>query len=123
LTLCGTVCLYRWISDFISWRFAVGDIAYADAWVKEETGGYVKPLNLSDHGAEYDKILNDFYDEIEEISRDVPYMVGPGKFLDLGEVSCLTYIGNHEANCDNGSNLTLCLPGQLNFTGYRAHWK
>lgn len=30
--------------------------------------------------------------------------------------------GNHEANCDNGANLTLCLPGQLNFTGYRAHW-
>lgn len=31
--------------------------------------------------------------------------------------------GNHEANCDNGSNLTICVPGQLNFTGYIAHWK
>jgi acid phosphatase type 7 len=31
-------------------------------------------------------------------------------------------IGNHEANCDNGSNLGICLPGQLNFTGYRSHW-
>src|SRR5215469_4587536 len=31
--------------------------------------------------------------------------------------------GNHEANCDNGADLTLCLPGQLNFTGYIAHWK
>jgi len=51
---------------------------------------------------EYDKILNEFYDEIEPITRDVPYMVGPG---------------NHEANCDNGANLTLCLPGQLNFYG------
>ena len=55
----------------------MGDIAYADAWLKEETGGYL-PENLNDKGAEYDKILNDFYNEIEEISRDVPYMVGPG---------------------------------------------
>jgi acid phosphatase type 7 len=86
----------------------VGDIAYADSWVKEETGGYLQPLNLTDHGAAYDRILNDFYNEIEPISRDVPYMVLPG---------------NHEANCDNGSNLTLCVPGQLNFTGFRAHWK
>ena len=102
----------------------VGDIAYADAWLKEEKGGYVTPLNLSDSGAEYDKILNDFYDEIEEISRDVPYMVGPGKSLHhrIG-MHLLTYPGNHEANCDNGADLTLCLPGQLNFTGYRAHWK
>jgi hypothetical protein len=30
--------------------------------------------------------------------------------------------GNHEANCDNGSNMDICPPGQLNFTGYRAHW-
>jgi hypothetical protein len=48
--------------------------------VKEEKGGYVTPLNLHDNGAEYDKILNEFYNEIEPISRDVPYMVGPGKF-------------------------------------------
>ena len=58
----------------------VGDIAYADAWLKEETGGYVTPLNKTDNGAEYDKILNEFYDEIEPISSDVPYMVGPGEF-------------------------------------------
>ena len=31
--------------------------------------------------------------------------------------------GNHEANCDNGANLSVCVPGQLNFTGYRLHWK
>lgn len=59
----------------------MGDIAYADAWLKEETGGYIKPLNTSDHGAVYDRILNEFYDEIEPISRDVPYMVGPGENL------------------------------------------
>src|ERR1700722_16715261 len=72
--------------------FIVGDIAYADAWLKEETGGYVTPLNESDGGAEYDKILNDFYDEIEPISRDVPYMVGPGKSLIALAVNMLTDI-------------------------------
>ncbi|KAK9235148.1 hypothetical protein V1525DRAFT_284764 [Lipomyces kononenkoae] len=90
--------------DFI-WH--VGDLAYADAWIKEEKGGYVSPYNLMDNGAEYDRILNDFYDEVEELSSAKPYMVGPG---------------NHEANCDNGSNLSICVPGQLNFTGYRQHW-
>ncbi|KIN08412.1 hypothetical protein OIDMADRAFT_187792 [Oidiodendron maius Zn] len=90
--------------DFI-WH--VGDIAYADAWLKEEKGGYITPLNTSDNGAVYDRILNDFYNEVEEISSDTPYMVSPG---------------NHEANCDNGSNLTICVAGQTNFTGFRAHW-
>ncbi|KFY82131.1 hypothetical protein V500_10800 [Pseudogymnoascus sp. VKM F-4518 (FW-2643)] len=89
--------------DFV-WH--VGDIAYADAWLKEEKAGYI-PLNKTDGGAEYDKILNQFYNQTEEISSIKPYMVGPG---------------NHEANCDNGSDLTICLPGQLNFTGYRTHW-
>ena len=58
----------------------MGDLAYADAWLKEETGGYVKPLNESDNGAEYDKILNEFYDEIEVLSQDRPYMVAVGMF-------------------------------------------
>lgn len=61
--------------------FVVGDIAYADAWLKEEKGGYITPLNTSDNGAVYDRILNEFYDEVEEISSDTPYMVGPGKYL------------------------------------------
>src|SRR6266480_3589813 len=41
------------------------------------------------------------------------------------EICLLTlYQGNHEANCDNGNpNVNICVPGQLNFTGYRAHWK
>jgi acid phosphatase type 7 len=56
----------------------VGDIAYADAWLKDEKGGYVKPLNLTDNGAEYDRILNDFYNEIAPISSARPYMVAVG---------------------------------------------
>lgn len=58
--------------------FLVGDIAYADAWLKEEKAGYVTPLNKSDGGAEYDKILNQFYNQTEVISSAKPYMVGPG---------------------------------------------
>lgn len=60
--------------------FLVGDLAYADAWLKEEQGGYVTPLNVNDGGAEYDKILNEFYDEIEVLSQDRPYMVAAGMF-------------------------------------------
>ncbi|KUJ12559.1 Metallo-dependent phosphatase [Mollisia scopiformis] len=94
------------IDDFdLVWH--VGDIAYADAWLKEENGGYAAPLNTSDFGMEYEKILNDFYVEIQPISAVKPYMVA---------------VGNHEANCDNGANFTICPQGQLNFTGYRAHW-
>jgi acid phosphatase type 7 len=58
----------------------VGDIAYADYWLKEEQQGYITPLNTTDHGKEYDKILNEFYGEIAEVSQDRPYMVGVGKF-------------------------------------------
>jgi hypothetical protein len=58
----------------------VGDLAYADAWIKEETSGYVTPLNETDGGAEYDKILNDFYSEIEVLSSTRPYMVAAGRF-------------------------------------------
>lgn len=50
------------------------------------------PLNISDNGAEYDKILNEFYVEIEPISRDVPYMVGPGESLITLVVDILTDI-------------------------------
>lgn len=55
-------------------------------------GGYVTPLNTSDYGAEYDKILNEFYVEIEEISRDRPYMVGPGESFIALVVDILTDI-------------------------------
>jgi hypothetical protein len=41
--------------------------------------------------------------------------------VDVGQLTLCQ--GNHEANCDNGANLSVCVPGQLNFTGYRLHWK
>lgn len=57
----------------------VGDIAYADSWLKEEKSGYISPLNTTDNGAEYDKILNEFFVQVEPISSVRPYMVGPGE--------------------------------------------
>jgi acid phosphatase type 7 len=54
-------------------------MAYADSWVKEEQGGYVNPLNLTDGGKEYDRILNDFYNEVQPLSEERPYMVAAGK--------------------------------------------
>lgn len=48
--------------------------------LKEETGGYVTPLNETDNGAEYDKILNEFYNETEVLTSVKPYMVLPGGY-------------------------------------------
>jgi hypothetical protein len=35
--------------------------------------------------------------------------------------------GNHEANCDNGGtsgyHVSICVPGQTNFIGYRNHFR
>lgn len=103
----------------------MGDIAYADAWLKEEKGGYAAPLNTSDYGLEYEKILNDFYTQIQPLSAVKPYMVAVGTTLPnyIQILILILHPGNHEANCDNGADLTICPPGQLNFTGYRAHWK
>jgi hypothetical protein len=64
-----------------------GDIAYADAWLKEELSGFEPNTTIADGYKVYESILNEFYDEMTPITTTRPYMVGPG---------------NHEANCDNG---------------------
>ncbi|VVT48658.1 uncharacterized protein SAPINGB_P001887 [Magnusiomyces paraingens] len=94
-----------------------GDIAYADYWLKEEIHGYL-PEDISKGYEVYESILNEFYDQISNISAYKPYMVGPG---------------NHEANCNNGGTtdkkkgisytVDMCIPGQTNFTGYQSHWR
>ncbi|OQO11458.1 hypothetical protein B0A48_03185 [Cryoendolithus antarcticus] len=95
-----------------------GDIAYADYWLKEEIQGFLPNTTLGDGAKVYERILNDFYDEMAPITSNKPYMVGPG---------------NHEANCDNGGTkdkahnisytVSICMPGQTNFTGYRNHFR
>lgn len=101
--------------DFL-WH--IGDIAYADYWLKEEIQGFLPNTTLAEGAQVYERILNDFYDEMSAITATKPYMVGPG---------------NHEANCDNGGTtnpvtnenytVSICMPGQTNFTGYRNHFR
>lgn len=93
-------------------------MAYADYWLKEEIGGFLPNTTIADGYKVYEKILNEFYDEMTPITTKKPYMVGPG---------------NHEANCDAGGttdkskNITydgsICMPGQSNFTGFINHFR
>ncbi|KAJ5902116.1 Metallo-dependent phosphatase [Penicillium taxi] len=95
-----------------------GDLAYADYWLKEEIQGFLPNTTIADGYKVYESLLNQFYDQMEPITSQKPYMVGPG---------------NHEANCDNGGttdsvhnisyNVSICMPGQTNFTGYRNHFR
>jgi acid phosphatase type 7 len=95
-----------------------GDIAYADYWLKEEIQGFLPNTTLAEGAAVYERILNDFYDQMAPITSNKAYMVNPG---------------NHEANCDNGGTtdktrnisytVDICMPGQTNFTGYRNHFR
>lgn len=90
-----------------------GDLGYADAWLKEEIGGYLPNTSRVDNPTVYEHINNAFYDELQVLSAYKPYMVSPG---------------NHESNCDNGGTTdksigvkyttSICPVGQLNFTGY-----
>jgi acid phosphatase type 7 len=60
------------------WYNAAGDIAYADYWLKEEIQGFLPNTTIADGAKVYERILNDFYNEMTGISIDRPYMVGPG---------------------------------------------
>lgn len=78
-----------------------GDLAYADAWKKEEKAGYL-PNNPNNSTAEYEAINEAFYDDLTPFSAYRPYHVSAG---------------NHEANCIDAASTT-CQVGQTNFTGY-----
>ncbi|KAJ5584663.1 Metallo-dependent phosphatase-like protein [Penicillium hispanicum] len=95
-----------------------GDIAYADYWLKEEIQGFLPNTTIANGSKVYESLLKQYYDEMSVITAKKPYMVGPG---------------NHEANCDNGGTtdkvhnisytVSICMPGQTNFTGYRNHFR
>ncbi|KAL7925999.1 Metallo-dependent phosphatase-like protein [Trichoderma austrokoningii] len=96
----------------------VGDLAYADYWLKEEIQGFLPNTTIEEGYKVYESILNDFYNEMMPVTASRAYMVGPG---------------NHEANCDNGGTtdkthnitygLDICMPGQTNFTGFKNHFR
>lgn len=95
-----------------------GDLAYADAWLKEEIQAYLPNTSRVNYPDVYEHINNAFYDELVNITAYKPYMVSPG---------------NHEANCDNGGTTdaaigvkyttSICPMGQTNFTGYRNRFR
>ncbi|KDQ59171.1 hypothetical protein JAAARDRAFT_68699 [Jaapia argillacea MUCL 33604] len=95
-----------------------GDIAYADYWLREEIQGFLPNTTIKEGYRVYESLLNQFYDEMSVITSIKPWMVGPG---------------NHESNCDNGAavdpahnityNVTICMPGQTNFTGFKHHFR
>lgn len=66
-------------------------------------------LTLTDQILGYNVINDAFFDEISDVSRKKPYMVGVGK---------------HEANCINGNyggyTESICAAGLTNFTEYKA---
>lgn len=57
-----------------------GDLAYADYWLKEEIQGFLPNTTLAQGAAVYERILNEFYDEMAPITSTKPYMVGPGQY-------------------------------------------
>jgi hypothetical protein len=71
--------------DFL-WH--ASDIAYADYWL-EEIQKFLPNTTLAGSAAVYERILNEFYDQMTVVKSEKPYMVGPG---------------NHEAKCDNGGH-------------------
>jgi len=71
--------------DKFDWIFHVGDISYADDYL----------------GDDYEAVWNMFFENMQPIMSQVPYMVCPG---------------NHEYNC----NSTVCDEYSANFTVYNA---
>ena len=63
-----------------------GDIAHADYWLEESVQGYLRNYNFSaENGAVlYEKLLNEYYDELVPITSSQPYMISAG---------------NHDSNC------------------------
>lgn len=89
-----------------------GDFGYADDWLWEELTFVYKWSN----GVEaYNNIMNSYFDELSDVTRNTPYMAG---------------VGNHEADCIEPGvlqigpvDLSICPDGQRNFTYYRNHFR
>lgn len=98
--------------DSYDFLWQAGDMGYADYWLKAQLNDYFPNTTVEDGIELYEKILNLYYEQMAPITSRKPFMVGPG---------------NHEANCNNGGRgkytSDMCVEGQTNFTGYRAHYR
>jgi hypothetical protein len=79
-------CLFAHCPSLCLLVSLAGDIAYADYWLDESIAGYLRNYDFSatKGAALYEKLNNEFYDEMVPITSSKPYMIGPG---------------NHDANC------------------------
>ncbi|GAA6013240.1 hypothetical protein JCM10207_000829 [Rhodosporidiobolus poonsookiae] len=105
--------------DSFDFMIHVGDIGYADYFLRESVQGYFGTDDLEtmptqgEVAEKYESMNEQFFDQMRPLAAQKPWMVSPG---------------NHEANCDNGgytdkrANITYtdayCLEGQTNFTFY-----
>lgn len=83
-----------------------GDFAYADHWINEIDSGTINGseyYSVNTSGAIYEGLNEQFWDQYAAITKSKPLMVS---------------VGNHEDNCDESYDGTLCPPGQQNFTGF-----
>lgn len=91
-----------------------GDFGYADDWLWEELTGMYE-INFDGGAKTYTNIMNAFYDQFVNVTKNTIYMTGPG---------------NHEADCiepdldsiTDNFGIYICPDGQRNFTAYQNHF-
>ncbi|SCV66901.1 BQ2448_5547 [Microbotryum intermedium] len=100
--------------DFIA---HVGDIGYADYYLRAATLGYFDntPFLPTTEmiGVGYESLKEQFFDQMQPVTANKPWMVSPGTDFAYYE---LKMGGNHEANCDNGGYSPKSGPGVNNYT-------
>ncbi|GAA5996784.1 hypothetical protein JCM5350_007788 [Sporobolomyces pararoseus] len=110
--------------DTYEFSHLVGDIGYADYFIKESFQGMFGTDKVTTQPTramvadKYEEMSEQFFDQMQPITAQRPWMVSPG---------------NHEANCLNGNqkdktnNLkydeSYCLEGQSEFKFFREHFR
>lgn len=62
------------MQDEIKFILHPGDFAYADAWLKEETLGYINGT-MAQGPLVYEGLNEQFWDQLAVVSANTPYMV------------------------------------------------
>ncbi|GAA5942725.1 purple acid phosphatase family protein [Sporobolomyces koalae] len=110
--------------DTFEFAHLVGDIGYADYFIKESFQGmFGTDINSTQPtramvADKYEEMSEQFFDQMQPITAVRPWMVSPG---------------NHEANCLNGNQKdkhahitydeSYCLEGQSEFKFFREHFR